>query len=526
MKTKTIFKTLAFAMLMPAMMLTTACSSDNDSIINDEITTKKGYPLQVTINVTRQGDATTRATYTDNGDKTGSLAFSSGDKLFVKGYASETAGGFAGTLTMVSVSEGTFSGTIYTQNAYSGTADALLTEAGSVRATLLPDGYSSYGYLPITIQNGYDDFLFPDDTKAFATSTSEKTAKAIAVEQFSYETSTTYSSGFTLSPLNAILNFNITGLTASTEVTASFTDDYSNVISGNVTTDGSGNATFAIGVIDNTNLQYCSLTVDGKAITLPSKTLTAGKIYNITRSAVPAAASKALSVVTSSEVGWRIGSDGIAYEATGTLPTGVTAVAIIAYVGTAGSVDDSNGSYKGLAIAMSNANDNNDCIWWADTWGDGYNNCLSSTDDLATALGYKNGITCTSTLTASGHSGHDHAAAAAAASNNGIAAPPGTSGWFLPSLGQWNLILQGLATKKAGTAVTTDLSNSDNANYKSSYLASVINAAGGDDFDDYYYWTSTEYDSFFAWFFGSSQGYADYGTKRDDGNYVRSVLAF
>ena len=35
MKTKTIFKTLALAMMMPAMLLTTACSSDDDSIIND-----------------------------------------------------------------------------------------------------------------------------------------------------------------------------------------------------------------------------------------------------------------------------------------------------------------------------------------------------------------------------------------------------------------------------------------------------------------------------------------------------------
>lgn len=276
MKTKTIFKTVALAMLMPAMLLTSACSNQDD-IANTSNITSKGYALPVTVNVTRGDGGTTRATF--DGSK---LNFSDGDKLFVNGYASGTAGSFAGTLTMVSA--GTFSGTIYTENLYAGNADALLAEAGMARATLLPAGYSSYGYLPITIQNGYDDYLKPDYTKAFTTSTALKTAKAIAVEQFSLET-TTYSSGFALSPANVILNFTITGLAASTEVTASFTDEYSNVISGNVTTDGSGNATFAIGVAGNTNLQYCSLTVGGNAITLTSsdKYLTEGKIYNITR---------------------------------------------------------------------------------------------------------------------------------------------------------------------------------------------------------------------------------------------------
>ena len=118
MKTKTIFKTLALATMMPAMLLTTACSSDDDAVNNEINNNGKGYALPVTINVTRGGDAATRATY-DEGTKT--LSFSSGDQLFVTGTEG-TAGAFAGTLTWVS--DDTFSGTIYTQNEYSGTADA------------------------------------------------------------------------------------------------------------------------------------------------------------------------------------------------------------------------------------------------------------------------------------------------------------------------------------------------------------------------------------------------------------------
>ena len=328
MKTKNIFKALAVAMLLPAMLLTTACSNDDFTANNDNnvTTAKQGYTLPVTVNVTREGDATMRATYNESTHK---LGFSSGDKLFVKGHASGTAGFFAGTLTMVSA--GTFSGTIYTENLYDGDADALLAEAGMAHATLLPDGYETPGFLSIS-GSGATASISSDASKAFATS------KAAAVEQFSYEMSTTYSSGFALSPANVILNFTITGLTASTEVTASFTDEYSKVISGNVTTDGSGNATFAIGVAGNTNLKYCSLTVGGNAITLTSsdKYLTEGKIYNITRSAAPTLS------LTSPAVGQVIGDDGKNYDYA-SLPGGVTAVAKICYV---------SGS-NGLALALA-----------------------------------------------------------------------------------------------------------------------------------------------------------------------------
>ena len=79
MKTKNIFKTLAFAMLMSAMLLNISCSNIND----DEITDKNGYTLPVTVTVTRQGDeSTTKATYNTSTYK---LEFSTGDQLFVQG---------------------------------------------------------------------------------------------------------------------------------------------------------------------------------------------------------------------------------------------------------------------------------------------------------------------------------------------------------------------------------------------------------------------------------------------------------
>ncbi len=274
MKTKNIFKALAVAMLLPAMLLTTACSNDDDAVNNDN-TAKNGYPLQVTVNVTREGDGgTTRATF--DGSK---LNFSSGDMLFVKG-SHATAGEFAGTLEWKS--GGTFSGTIYTANTYSSTADALFSSATTVNATLLPNGYGSHSYLSTT-GSGYSTMLIqPNINNTFATT------KALAVEQYSYEYAGGYSSGFALHPQNAILNFTITGLTASTLVTATLTkgDPATITISGSVTTDGYGKATFAMALGGGADLNDFSLTVGGNAVTLVSSSTSAaaGKIYNIARS--------------------------------------------------------------------------------------------------------------------------------------------------------------------------------------------------------------------------------------------------
>ena len=258
MKTKNIFKTLVLA-----AVLVSACSKND--IDNDF----KGYTLPVTINVSRQGDAaTTRATF--DGSK---LSFSAGDKLFVAGSDSK-AGDFAGLLAWQS--EGTFSGTIMTENEYTGTAEELLSSATDPEALLIPAGYESYEYFEleeITPRAGY--FCYPD--KAFALT------KAAAVEQFSFELAEAYSSGFTLSPQNAIVSFSISGLTANKEVAVSFDTNGTGVISGNVTTNATGVATFAVGVLSGCTLEDCTLTVDGNNIAMPTKTVEAGHIYNISR---------------------------------------------------------------------------------------------------------------------------------------------------------------------------------------------------------------------------------------------------
>ena len=335
MRTKNIFKTLAAAMLMPAMLLATSCNKE----VSTENTAEKGYEFPVTINVTRQGDdSASKATFNESTRK---LEFTTGDKLFVKDESHATAGALAGTLTYDAVS-GKFSGIITTQKEYTGTTDALLAGAG---ATLLPKDYGDYGFISVA-GSGYDASLEMVMNNTFAST------KAAAVEQFSFEYgSYTSGTGFALEPMCAVLNFTITGLTASTAVDVVFNYGYGD-ITGNVTTDGDGTATFAIGVLEEANLYGKTLTVDGNDITLvsSSKTVAAGKIYNITRSAASAAAEG--HALSASSLGEIVGSDGKAYAVADkdNLPTGVTAVAMIAYVGSA----TDHATYKnGLAIALS-----------------------------------------------------------------------------------------------------------------------------------------------------------------------------
>lgn len=268
MKTKNIFKALALAMLMPAMVLTTACSNDDD-LVNNENTATKGYALPVTINVSRQGDeGTTRASYNES---TRMLSFSAGDKLFVTGNHYD-AGKFAGTLDYDAVS-GKFSGTVTTQKEYTGTIDDLMASAYAV---LLPAGYESYGFNSI-VGNGYEATIRHYINKAFALT------KAAAVEQFSVERALSYSSGFALAPMTAIASFTISGLTANKKIDVSFVTKNLDDISGNVTTSATGVATFAVCVSPGNKLEDCTLTVDGNNIAMPTKTTVAGHIYNISR---------------------------------------------------------------------------------------------------------------------------------------------------------------------------------------------------------------------------------------------------
>ena len=469
MKTKYIFNLLALAMLMPAMLLTTACSNEDDVVNNTENIANKGYELPVTVNVTRQDAAATRASF--DGSK---LNFGEGDKLFVKGKDEGGVGFFAGTLTWQS--GGTFSGTILTENAYSGTIDALFT-AGSALATLLPVNYGNYPYLSFTNEGTCSASLKYDITKTFATS------KATAVEQFSFEVGGyTSGTGFALHPSNAILNFTITCLATNTGVNVVFKDNTDFTISENVTTNVSGTATFAIALYGSKDLNEFSLTVGGTPIPLvsSSKVLEAGKIYNINRAAFTMAAD-----ATSADKGKEICTDGHIHPLYGDAGCTKARVAKIVYVGS----DNGEAAYNhGLALALDDAGTS--CKWKKDNYDAGHTKQTTSTFTEESGLQYNT----------MHNSEIGNYPAFQAAINYRMsyspAAPTDCSAWFLASGYQW---------KKMADAVGgyDKLGLTGNANY----------------------WSSSELNETNAWYFYSGNGGWNGGNK-DSGYHVRACLAF
>ena len=238
-------------------------------------------------------------------------------------------------------------------------------------------------------------------------------------------------------------------------------------------------------------------------------------------------------------------------------------VAVIAYVGERGSVDDSEPStetgYRGLAISMKNstrdytyeANKNWDTyasgIRWCEKDEETVYPCTSQVSgSVADAREQKNGITMTNNLV-NNTSHHKHWAAIIARNyyctmyywepNNNyyfqnstgkINRPSGTSNWFLPSVGQWELIVWGLVSKATGTPYSTRITDQANNAIKFDKFNHILSNANADPFADSCdnYWLSSEYDNGNAWYV-TYDGSVNYGTKGWISHaHVRAVIAF
>lgn len=188
-------------------------------------------------------------------------------------------------------------------------------------------------------------------------------------------------------------------------------------------------------------------------------------------------------------VGQVIGSDGKNYDANATLPDGVKAVAMIAYVGN--DAETSTTYNHGLALALENVSGAK--VWCYQTDA----TCLGTQYDGGTKINDLSGIANTDALV--NNTGHTHEAASAARGYNSGIHPDGTSAWFLPSAGQWY---------KMVTAAGDYATLKTNAGLQSSS-----------------YWSSTESGADKAWRFSFSNGGWNNSSKVS-ALYVRACLAF
>ena len=219
----------------------------------------------------------------------------------------------------------------------------------------------------------------------------------------------------------------------------------------------------------------------------------------------------------SSKVGDIIASDGLAYQSVSAVTSaGKTAVAIVAYKGNG----EANSSYNnGLALSMEDLTSAADTKWRSSGSGTDLATQYGSFD--ASCLADLNGISYTTTLAAKGSA--YEAAKKCSDYNSTLATPTGCSDWFLPTIGQWNLILKGL------TGSSTDLSTSTNNDYKGSNINTILEGFAGSSArmksDSGPFWSSTEYSADLAWDMDFSGGLALNLTKTGYAR-VRAVLAF
>lgn len=172
------------------------------------------------------------------------------------------------------------------------------------------------------------------------------------------------------------------------------------------------------------------------------------------------AARKSVASLTTNEIGWRLGSDGVAYSPTGALPAGVTAEAVIAYVGSVAHYFD-----KFIAIAYE----------------DVYNSGTSWTN----AKTYLGTFAANHPITVGGMIYNTNAGGDAYYDlvTTGTDNPSNTrtgdviKGWRVPSVTDWRYIFQGLCS---GPSATSPVGIASYGNYgNGSTLRNAINTACG-----------------------------------------------
>ena len=208
---------------------------------------------------------------------------------------------------------------------------------------------------------------------------------------------------------------------------------------GEVTAESSDTGVATVNV-DGTTITVTAVASGTATITIKMNQGTNYAAYTGTDQTVNVTVTMNLTSVTSTAVGKLIGADGNVYAtATAATYAGTSAIAMIVYVGEAGTADASSATYKGLAIALTDASTSAGAAWYG-TGSSHSSTCVYQNSTFSNHYGYAdiNGIANTNQMAdkTGTCSGHTHAAATAA-KNYSVAVPANCSQWFLPTSGQW-----------------------------------------------------------------------------------------
>lgn len=228
-----------------------------------------------------------------------------------------------------------------------------------------------------------------------------------------------------------------------------------------------------------------------------------------------------------------------------TLEAGKTPIGVIAYLDQEGTDDDeisekSNGAGHGLVLCLKNAANGADIQWSTENVSKFPGQEVTSVDDLKRTENVS-GYTNTATLTVDATTAEKYPAAKAAKEYTTLAAPTGTTGWFLPSAQQWVKMIEGLGELPDGAPNFAE-SWFDNSHTAADKWEAALSKAGNGNYDSMtseylFYSSSSENTAEFAVTLGvdatatgSVYGFTFTGYSKNDNmagsGRVRPVLAF
>ena len=210
---------------------------------------------------------------------------------------------------------------------------------------------------------------------------------------------------------------------------------------------------------------------------------------------------------------------------------GKTPVAII-FLNVTTVTDQRAGYTHGYAMALKNVHSSGSTVGtykWANSSTDESNLPNISDATWKSRRADLEGLTNTSFISTSSYPA-GYAAMTTFASQ--VAAPSGTSGWFLPSSGQWYYILVNLGGMSATPGNAWGWSNASST--AATNLNNKINVTGSGNYDAFsnsyeYYWSSSEHgssDAYGAYFLSNGSMYFANLYNKSNAGRVRAVLAF
>ena len=305
-------------------------------------------------------------------------------------------------------------------------------------------------------------------------------------------------------------------------------------------------AATALKVTDQAGTEIATAESDGKytiksgnlgsvtTLWLEATTATDKYIAKATKEELPAIAEAGkLKMAT---LGDLMGADGKFYaDAAAITAASTAAIGVIGYLGndaTTEAIDDGGG--HGLVLCLKNAAENSNTKWSTEKVSKFSGQEVTSLDGLKRTENVS-GYTNTATLTADAETAEKYPAAKAAKEYSTLAAPAGTTGWFLPSAQQWVKMIEGLGGLNDGAPSWG--SWFDTSHTAADKWEDALKKAGSVNYDSMLpyltYWSSSENSSLNAVVLGidatgtgNGYGFQWFRFGKNNDFRVRPVLAF